>query len=260
MNSWHRAANPNRILVFVAAMLLWAGAHAQQIHYGRGIAIGDGVARAFLAIDFDGRPLRIGVTITKLALDSLPDLARSGVLPIPQVVPGIPFDHVVVNWTPDGETPEGRYEVPLFTFHFFAVPEAQHTAIPAENDPIAIEPKFLPRGYTLSARGSQALPGHGVIWIDGEGPEQRNEPLSQTVHYGFYRGELQFIEPLISLEQLAAGDDVTKRIKQPRAYRRPGYYPTTYSVRYDEQQGGYQVALEGFVRHLGTEASKSGEQ
>jgi hypothetical protein len=41
--------------------------------------------------------------------------------------------------------------------------------------------------------------------------------------------------------------NVTEKIKLPAAYKKHGYYPTAYSVKYDPVRKEYTVSLDGLT-------------
>ena len=40
-----------------------------------------------------------------------------------------------------------------------------------------------------------------------------------------------------------------ENLKQPQAYQKTAYYPTTYSVHVDQQTKDYVIALTGLTKH-----------
>jgi hypothetical protein len=68
---------------------------------------------------------------------------------------------------------------------------------------------------------------------------------TSTFIYGVYEGELIVWEPMITLDVLRETRDACLEIRQPNAFRDPGYYPTQYFVRQD-REGQRTVWLERF--------------
>ena len=54
-------------------------------------------------------------------------------------------------------------------------------------------------------------------------------------------------KPLVSYAFLQTRPDQCTPIREPKAYATPGYYPSSYCVRYDAATSTYRVALEGLV-------------
>ena len=61
----------------------------------------------------------------------------------------------------------------------------------------------------------------GWHWIDPLSPEFTGQPFSKTYIYGYYGGELSFVEPMITL---------------------------AYSIEFDDTKGTARVTLENFIR------------
>lgn len=64
---------------------------------------------------------------------------------------------------------------------------------------------------------------------------------------GSWDGEFIFIEPMMTREWPATKPSLREVLKQPSSYRRTGYYPTVYTVDFDEQTDEYVVALSGLT-------------
>lgn len=92
----------------------------------------------------------------------------------------------------------------------------------------------------------------GAHWIDPASPEFTPAGFSRTFLYGFWNGRMNFLEPMITTDYLASvkalpAQSATFSIPQPQAVEKAGYYPTTYSVRYDADAQTYDIVLEGLV-------------
>jgi hypothetical protein len=55
------------------------------------------------------------------------------------------------------------------------------------------------------------------------------------------------LEPKLSRRLLESRQSLTRDLKLPRSYARPGHYPTRYRVTYNASTREYSVALEGLV-------------
>jgi hypothetical protein len=91
----------------------------------------------------------------------------------------------------------------------------------------------------------------GLHWVDttdGLVPGKYN--FTQILINGTWDGEYTFIEPMMTREWMLTKQAVHKDLKQPQAYQRTGYFPTTYSVRYDDTTKEYLISLGGMtMRH-----------
>jgi hypothetical protein len=58
------------------------------------------------------------------------------------------------------------------------------------------------------------------------------------------------MEPMLTREWLLTHPTLQENIKEPTAYQHDGYYPTTYSVHFDEAAQEYWITLGGLrMRH-----------
>jgi hypothetical protein len=167
---------------------------------------------------------------------------------------GLPFRWISVNWNPTGHhnTP---YVQPHFDFHFNAVDRSRIEAIaPGRCGELAdcddfkratrpVPARYLPNGYIDVGA---VVPRMGNHLLDSQSPELKDSlPFTTTFIYGAYEGELIFWEPMITLDFLQKTQDACMEIRQPKAFRQAGYYPTQYCVRQD-RQGQRTVSLERF--------------
>jgi hypothetical protein len=68
--------------------------------------------------------------------------------------------------------------------------------------------------------------------------------------YGFYNGKMNFMEPMVTKDFLAAKTPVTVDIKQPQTFLNSGnYWPTKYTIRYDATADQYIVEMHDMVKH-----------
>jgi hypothetical protein len=56
-----------------------------------------------------------------------------------------------------------------------------------------------------------------------------------------------FVEPMITLAYFKSKPNSSEPIKQPKAFQVSGYYPTSYSVKYDENSKEYIVSMNDLV-------------
>jgi hypothetical protein len=85
----------------------------------------------------------------------------------------------------------------------------------------------------------------GVHWIDPSSHEFHGHDFTASLLYGSYNGEVNFIEPMITRAYLETRPDFTAELKQPALFAKSGYYPTSYSVRFDPDKHEYIVSLDG---------------
>jgi hypothetical protein len=231
--------------------------------YGASQPLGDGTMRTYVEL-VNGAPVEVGVALSERALENLPQghhdpgavvfeghhVMWEYVLELPADNP-TPFQHVALNWNLTGHEPAGIYDKPHFDFHFNLISDAERRTITPEdpkfdekaaNHPVATH---VPAGY---AALPGAVPLMGAHWIDPTSPELNGEQFGQTFIFGTWDGELIFAEPMITKAFLDAKPDFTAEIPVPEQVDVPGYYPTRYGIRWDEERKEYRVSLEGLVR------------
>jgi hypothetical protein len=215
--------------------------------FGPSVAMGNGTARSFVTLDNAGNPTAIGARFGETALTGLPSAADTqNVLALPAEAAGMVFDHLSLDWESDGHPPVGVYTTPHFDLHFYMLTPQQRDAIgPLNGNAPLPQPQFVPPGYVS---GIDSVPRMGVHWLDSAAPELNPPKLfSKTFVYGFYKGDMVFIEPMVSKAFLDSKTSVTDPVKIPSAYARHGYYPTSYSVKYDAASKEYSITLEGLT-------------
>lgn len=218
---------------------------------------GDGTARSWVQVDAEGKPTAVGVTLTEAALNGLPADVTPGliwmaeyILAFPSEVSMLPFNHIGVNWNPRGHIPAGVYNTPHFDFHFYTISPEERIHITARGEDLekcrrAPTTGHVPEGYIFAPESEE--PGMGGHWIDPLSHEFHGETFTSTFIYGTYDGKVIFYEPMITKAFLESKPDVTMPVKAPQGFAQAGYYPTSYSIRYDAQRKEYTVALEGMT-------------
>ncbi len=230
-----------------------ADAPMASVHEGPAVKVGNGTARVVVAATAKGVPASVSVVLTAGALEGLPAPSKEHpewefVLPMPATGPRTGYDHVALDWNPAGHPPEGIYTVPHFDFHFYAVSRAEQEGVSfsgtagAEAAKVA-DSALLPKGYVVPP--DTAVAKMGVHGVDPASPEFHGKPFTRTFIYGYYKGRLTFVEPMVTLAYLLSKPDVTAAVKVPSAYSYPGFYPTKYRVGYDPRRKLYFLSLIG---------------
>ena len=205
---------------------------------GADVSVGNGSAHTYV-LEGGGGVSSVGIALTPSALDGLPTSDAEWSLPLPSGVSVPPWDHATLNWNVQGHPP-AVYQEPHFDFHFYDVDAATQAAIAGGPDTVTVPAANVPRDYQS---GVMAVPDMGVHWVDTLAAEFRGQPFDHTLIYGFYRGGMVFIEPMVTRAFLESRPNVEAAVKQPAAFARSGRYPTAYSVR-TEAGGGLRVALD----------------
>jgi hypothetical protein len=255
--------------------------------YGEAKKLGEGFAQVYAELDGAGAPRVIGVSFHQGMLEGLPampnawsrcfDKNQNGRIDahgecngdyelrfeLPRELAqggATPFKWVSVNWNPMGHPPPAPpvWAVPHLDFHFYIMereavgkirPGPCGELIDCDDYERAQTP--VPAGYVHADHidVGAAVPDMGNHLVDSRTPELVTEgrAFTHTFIFGAYDGQITFYEPMITLAYLQTRPDLCVPIKQPQAWAREGYYPTSYCIRYLADGERYTVSLEDFV-------------
>lgn len=256
------AATFGAILALASAQTAWAEGTI-KIHGGEAVAVGKGTARTTVALNTAGEPVSIAVVLKGKVLEGLPEATADHhdweyILPMPKGISGTGYDHVGLNWNPVGHDPSGIYSVPHFDVHFYLIGKNEREAITFKGERAAdakIPPaaKTLPKGYV--APPETAVEQMGIHAVNPGSPEFRGKPFTATFIYGYHKGRLIFVEPMISKAFLEAKRDVTQAVTVPEVYSLPAYYPSRWRAGYDAKTDQHTIALTGLRRWDGRQGA-----
>ncbi|MFC9790156.1 DUF5602 domain-containing protein [Rhodococcus sp. NPDC127528] len=220
--------------------------------------LGNGTSRTYVVTDATGQPTEIGVRLSADALEGLPagpDASmQMSMLALPGDAPDTGFDHVMLDWNPNGHDPLVLFGKPHFDMHFYQ-DAVQHDIDPAAPDfaqkaAKLPEAKYVPEGY-LPPPGpaeANAVPFMGLHWTDGaDNAIPGRFEFTEVLLNGSWDGEFTFIEPMMTLDWLGSRPTLREDVKQPASYQRTGWYPTVYTVDFDERAQEYVIALGGLT-------------
>jgi hypothetical protein len=229
---------------------------SDHVYWGPIVKMGDGSVRSFFRVSPAGVPLRIGIQFTDAALNGLSqdpmDFEHNMfVLSIPQKAKDLTaFEHLIVDWNPQGHPPLDVYGKPHFDFHFYKISNKQRMMIPPySSESAAAFDKLPPDGYVPESfmPTPEGVPGMGKHWLDKNAPELNGGTFTKTFIYGTYNGAVNFVEPMVTHEYLSSGTESSTAFDQPD-YFAPDktYYPTKYEITRDAQRHLHAVALTDF--------------
>jgi len=237
-----------------------AAGGAARSYSGPAVKVGDGTARIVVLADDAGYPSAFGLELTADALKGLPTTQASDpflewhyVLRFPADAPSTGFDHLTFNWHPHGHIPDKVYTVPHMDFHFYvtSVDEEMaityaHPGMPDSADVVMPAADLVPTGYIIPP-GTQ-ITREGLHALSGSAPELQGKPFTTTMIYGYHKGRLVFVEPMMTIDYLTGRPNATMPMAVPARYSYPGWYPTSYSVTWDAGRQVYRVMMEGLKR------------
>jgi hypothetical protein len=220
--------------------------------YGTSKQVGAGTARTFVLVDNKGKPVSLGIEISKSAISKLPVKDTEYTLALPKGVSVPPFRYAVLNWNPHGHIPKPIYNVPHFDFHFYLITEEIREKITftgADKKRVYLKPpaKYIAKDYIQAPGGGE--PRMGSHWVDLTSPEFNGKSFTYTFVYGFYNGHLAFIEPMVTKSFLNTLSNISTKVKVPQKYEKSGYYPLEYSVKYDGKKKWYAISLDKLTFH-----------
>ena len=231
-----------------------------KVFKGPQVALGYGKVRSWISVDSKGFPSEIGIEITPEAFKNLapnnsktlPPAGKTIVVPLQLKATQLtPFDHIGLNWNPNGHEPQGVFDVPHFDFHFYMISVKEQMAIPewssqtdaAFNNYPSMG--YMPADYFTPPGPATAEPQMGKHWLPANLGAYL--PFSKIMIYGSYNGQLIFVEPMITLNYLLSNVDFSMNYSQPQHFAKAGNYPTKYNIYHDDITGNTYVTLSDFV-------------
>ncbi len=253
-------------LVLLGGKLAGA-ASVGHTYEGAPVQLGNGTARAVVRTDASGKPISVAAQFTPRALEGLPTVLNKNMqegqweyfLPMPADGLNTGYRGIVIDWNLHGHPPPHVYSVPHFDFHFYTIDRdtVQNISFSGPTDAATqvSDAAIVPPDYKVIP--ATAVNQMGVHAPDLTAPEFHGKPFTATFIYGYYKGELIFVEPMVTRAYLLTKPDVTLPVKVPARYSHAAYYPTSYSVRYDTGRHAYAVELNGLRPWQETEIAKA---
>jgi hypothetical protein len=224
--------------------------------FGPSHKLGDGTAKTYVTVDGAGNPTEVGLRLTETALNGLPaeELTPAGMvmLDFPDQAASTAFDHVMINWNPRGHVPPGIFDEPHFDTHFYMTDMSSVMAINPSDPNFATrganipQPQFVPQDFVAVPDG--VVPAMGAHFVDTTEPLVPGQyDFKETVINGSWDGQYTFIEPMITREYLLTKPTLREDLKLPQAYQKSGYFPTNYTIGFDDQAKEYTISLGGLT-------------
>ncbi|HEY0680430.1 MAG TPA: DUF5602 domain-containing protein [Chitinophagaceae bacterium] len=219
-----------------------------NVYKGEQVPVGNGYARTWIKMNHLDEPVEIGIQFTPEALTGLPDHVEPGQphphydIPLHHKAKEVTaFDHVVINWNPQGHPPAGLFDVPHFDAHFYFMTVAERLSIfPGDPKALILPPlNERPAGYIAS---TDAIPAMGNHWI----APPVIPPFTKVLIWGSYNGKMTFIEPMVTVAYMQSGATTHQQFGQPVVFPKPGNYPKQYNV-YKDDKGNHQITLSDFI-------------
>ncbi len=245
-----------QFLILATALIGFASCKKDDVYKagifkGPEVPVYHGKAWTWININKSGMIEQVAISIDDSALNSVKTGAGGGgthqhedntVLKFHQFAGGSIFNHVWLNWNPEGHPPAGVYNKPHFDIHYYMTSpqERENYLDPAKLD-AAMPAAYLPANYL----GIDPVPTMGKHYVDVTSPELNGQPFTQTYILGSYDGKLVFLEPMITLDFLKATTNFERPLPQPAKFQKAGYYPT--KMRVTKANGVTNIIMEAFV-------------
>jgi len=257
-------------LLLLTPTVAWSQQPGLRLIKGDEKKVGKGLVWTWVKVqDRSGIPERIGITMTPGSLQGLPadhGVAQADSLKL-KLIDGSPhhnfeyellfppeadrtaYSHMGFNWNPEGHGPlPGVFFRPHFDVHFYMATPAYRHSITNENLKDVhiqnIEPPrdFLPSTYERAPNTSE--PRMGTHYADMSSEQLKPGKFNNIFLFGGHNGNILFWEPMLTRDYLLSKPNFTAKIPQPKAYPVSGYYPLSYSVKYDKGSGNINVSLD----------------
>lgn len=228
--------------------------------FGPSQTVGDGTAKTYVTLNADGNPTEIGIRISETAMNGLPETlsvpSQSFMLAFPNEAEKTVFETLMLDWNPQGHEPPPLFGKPHFDIHFYMTDMATVNSINPSNIDFGTkaanlpEAKYIPQDFMAppGPPSESTVPFMGLHWTDStDGLIPGVYNFTEIFIYGSWDGDVIFMEPMITREWLMTKQTVQKNIKLPQAYQKSGYYPTTYSIRFDNDAKEYVITLGGMT-------------
>jgi hypothetical protein len=192
----------------------------------------------------------------------------------------LPFQYVEVDWNTEGEPrgPNGTFSSAHFDFHFYMQPQSDvdHTMqcvstngrtcdqFETSYDQMRLfqempESIYVPAAYRADV--GSAIPEMGLHLLDASFDYTLdNVNHTPTMLYGSFDGNLIFAETSVTLLTLqdvvnAPGQTITYPYQQPTAFANEIDWPTSFTITYLPETGGFQAGFTDFLHHEATPVS-----
>lgn len=236
-------------LAIVSGLILLAGnaSAAVRIERGEEQIVAGRTVYSWAAFSGD-EVVEAGVTLPLELIEHPPAEPGAGpagaisVLAFPAKVRETTFlNHFELNWEKGGHEPP-VFMTPHFDFHFYSIPVEAVMAI-APPDPSPPKAELLPAGYIYPG-AEFTVPQMGVHALK---PADLERPFSDVLIFGFYGGQMIFIEPMVTQAKLLERQAVRYAIPVPTAVATATRIPTQFRLEYDQAGNACHLRFTDFV-------------
>lgn len=230
---------------------------SERTTFGTASTISGGTVRSFVKVDRNGNPLEMGL---RLSATTVNGMTTSGgdhehdnmyEIALPSEASKTPVQHISLDWNPHGHEPAMVYDTAHFDMHFYTVAKSERMTWSMQGADSARMVKtpdstLIPAGYATNGMG---VPYMGLHYVDVTSGEFNGKKFNSTFIWGYYNGQQAFIEPMITQWYLQSKTSHTQTLALPARYTKTGlYYPTTYTIRFDDATKEHVITLGGMLK------------
>ncbi|QFZ21180.1 DUF5602 domain-containing protein [Saccharothrix syringae] len=223
---------------------------------GDTVAMGLGMMKPYVTVDKEGKPTEVGIRVTAAALNGLPqgETPTHWMVTFPEEAGPTVVENAMVNWYPKGRKPAEIFGEPQIAFHFYTVDANEAMTIDPKAEPAKathlLDDKYVAEDYIPEPGDpvEKTVAKMGLHWLDKTREFGPGKPeFTEVFVNGSWDGKHIFLEPLATRKFLLTKPNVVAPVKQPKAYQKGGYYPTEYTIRYDEPTDEYVISIGDMV-------------
>lgn len=249
-----------RIILFYPAQYLFTAVflvlifsshlQSQNISYGDSAIMAGGKVQTWIETDASNNPVRLGFTMSKTVIANVSSAYSEVSLNFPDSANDSLFKHVLINWNPSGHPPNNVYGPPHFDIHYYIITNNERLLIRGGTDKVVVPAMYMPQDYSfIPPEEYISVPEMGVHYVDTKSPELNGQPFTRTFLYGFSKGKLIFLEPMITKDYFTTIIKEVIPLKLPQSYEKAGFYPTSYEVNYDSTTQNIDIILRDLAYH-----------
>ncbi len=180
---------------------------------------------------------RLGATIDKAALDSLPRTEAR----VDLDANAAPFRLVEIDWHPYGHGPKGIYDVAHIDAHFYVITKQERDAIAFAPPGRVARPlaSIVPQGYISDGT---VIPQMGMHFVSAAQPEFHGKRFMASQIWGYDKGRLAFVEAMFSSKFIRSNGSFEEALPRPALLPLANTLPGRMAV---ERNGalGYDITL-----------------
>ena len=232
-----------------------ASANDDKIIVGDTAIIAGGEVSVWARVNGGNKVIWVGLTIPLSMVENMPapgsgPAGAVAVLNFPPVVQATTyFNHFEIHSNLHGHHGAGadphRYVAPHFDFHFYGIPMAQVSSIPAGLFFAPVPANRLPAGYAQPEVFSVPQMGRHA---STPAEIAATDHWLYSMHAGFLpnAGYMHFVEPMVTREMLLLRKNFSLPVPTPAVLGRATNYPTECVMLYDKDADAYHIVFKGF--------------